>query len=239
MQSERLATMGQVTATVSHELRNPLGTLSSSLGVLRRVLRDADPAVREELERMQRNIRRCVRIIEDLLDFSREKAVDMRPVAMDRWLAAQLADITLPEYVALKLDLRSDASVLIDSAQFRQVIVNLIQNAHQAISLREPGGQSGGTVTVRTAAAGRTFELRVEDDGCGIRDEISDKIFKPLFSTKAFGVGLGLPLVKRIVERHHGEITIESSWGNGTVATVRLPIAQQMALPVARAIGLD
>lgn len=239
MQSERLATMGQVTATVSHELRNPLGTLSSSLGVLRKVLRNADEEVREELDRMQRNIRRCVRIIEELLDFSREKTFNAHTVAMDRWLPAQLEDISLPEYVALKLDLASQASVRIDSAQFRQVLVNLIQNAHQAIALRQSERPHGGTITVRTRVEGSSFVLSVEDDGCGIPEEISDQIFKPLFSTKAFGVGLGLPLVKRIVERHRGSIDVASQWGSGTIVTIRLPATDQTAMPLARAIGLD
>lgn len=239
MQSERLATMGQITATVSHELRNPLGTLSSSVGVLNRLLRQTDPTVREELDRMQRNIRRCARIIEELLDFTREKEVDLRAVAIDRWLAAQLAELTVPEDVTLKLYLASDATVAIDSARFRQVIVNLIQNAQQAIGLREGGSRPGGIVCVRTRVRGDRLELRIEDDGCGMREEVADKIFKPLFSTKAFGVGLGLPLVKRIVARHHGEISIDTREGYGTTVTIRLPLSRAPALPLARTIGLE
>ena len=228
IQSERLATIGQVTATVSHELRNPLGTLMSSVSVMRRYLDRAEPKVRDELDLMQRNVWRCVRIIEDLLDFSRDKEVQVRPVHLDRWIALQLEEQELPDFVRLRTDLQSDATVLLDGEKFRQVLVNLLQNAHQAISLRD-GNNSEGDLTIATRIKDEHVELRVTDDGCGIRPEIGDKIFRPLFSTKAFGVGLGMPLVKEIVERHSGSVAVDSEWGKGTTVTITLPTSRQAA----------
>lgn len=232
MQSERLATIGQLTATVSHELRNPLGTLVSSLSVMRRYLDGAEPRVRNELDLMQRNIFRCVRIIEDLLEFSRDRVAQLRPVRIDHWIALQLEEQELPDFVDLRTDLRSRATVLIDSELFRQVFVNLMQNAHQAVTLREDGRSlEDRLVTVETERTDACVELRVRDNGCGIRPEIGDKIFKPLFSTKAFGVGLGLPLVKEIVERHHGALDVRSEWGVGTTVVVSLPLTRQTPPP--------
>ncbi len=227
MQSERLATIGQLTATVSHELRNPLGTLVSSVSVLHKYLDRSEPPVRDELDRMQRNIKRCVRIIEDLLEFSRDQSVHVRPVPIDRWIASELEEQELPDSIELRTELRSNATVVIDSEKFRQVLVNLLQNAHHAIALRDDTGPPNGALTVATRANGERFELQISDDGCGIRPDSKDRIFKPLFSTKAFGVGLGLPLVKRIMEEHGGGIDVQSQWGNGTTVMLWLPLAPE------------
>ena len=227
MQRERLATIGQLTATVSHELRNPLGTLSSSVGVLRRCADGSDPRVPVELDRLQRNIWRCVHIIEDLLDFSRDKQMVLQPVDMDSWVAAQLKDYELPESVHLTQDLRSGASVLVDSERLRQALVNLLQNGHQAITMRNDLAAGEGELHVATEVEDDRLKLVVSDNGAGIRADVRDRIFTPLFSTKAFGIGLGMPLVKRIVERHNGEIDVKSDWGEGTTVAILLPLAAE------------
>ena len=173
----------------------------------------------------QRNTWRCVRIIEDLLEFSRDKDVQTHPVEFDRWVALQIDEQELPEGVSLRTELKSNATVMMDSEKFRQAFVNLVQNAHQAIALRDSDHPPKGELKIRTRANGEMAEISVADDGCGIRPENSANIFKPLFSTKAFGVGLGLPLVKRIVEGHGGDMDVTSEWGKGTIVRVRLPVA--------------
>lgn len=229
MQQERLATIGQLTATVSHELRNPLGTLSSSIALLRRYVDASDDRVRTELDRLQRNIWRCVHIIEDLLDFSREKQITLQPVAMDAWVAAQLKELELPDSVRLHVDLRSNASALIDSERMRQAITNTLENAHQAIAQGDGPAGARGDIKVTTRTIGERVEIAVIDNGPGIRADARDKIFTPLYSTKAFGVGLGMPLMKRIVEQHHGGIDVKSEWGKGTTVTIWLPLAERDA----------
>ena len=224
MQTERLAAIGQLTATVSHELRNPLGTLTSTLEVLRRRIERSDWSVQGDLDRMQRNIWRCVRIIEDLLEFSRDRKVRAEPVRIDQWIARELDELKLPSNVTLRTDLKSDVTATVDAEKMRQLLSNLVQNAQHAIELDEPGVQSRGEIKVSSARHNGAFELTVADDGRGIKPEHIDKVFGPLFSTKAFGVGLGLPLVKRIVEAHDGEIGVESDWGKGTQVTIRLPL---------------
>jgi len=225
MQQDRLATIGQLTATVSHELRNPLGTLNSSVAVLRKYADGSDERIRAELDRLQRNIWRCVHIIEDLLDFSREKQIRLQPAEMDAWVAAQLKECELPDGVRLRIDLRSNARALIDSERLHQAIANVLQNAHQAIALRDGPSAARGEIRAATRTVGERFELSVTDNGAGIRADARDKIFTPLFSTKAFGVGLGMPLVKRIVEQHRGGIDVKSEWGEGTTVTIWLPLA--------------
>ncbi len=228
MQSERMATIGQLTATVSHELRNPLATLFSSVSVLRRYTGDAPKQVGTELNKMRRNIWRCVNIIEEMMEFSREQQFYARPTHLDRWVANELADWDKPESIRLDIDLASDATVAVDGEKFRHALVNLLQNAQQAILQQDEAGKElpGGTVAVATRTNGTHAELRISDEGCGLKPGTSDKIFKPLFSTKAFGVGLGLPLVKRIVEGHKGTIDVDSEWGRGTTISINLPLAK-------------
>jgi signal transduction histidine kinase/purine-cytosine permease-like protein len=237
MQNERLATIGQLTATVSHELRNPLATLFSSISVLKRYTDDAPGEVGSELTKMRRNIWRCVRIIEQLMEFSREQQFYMRPVRIDRWIEDELTEWDKPDSIELHVDLQSHATVLIDSEKFRHALVNLLQNAQQAMLRDEPdqpdaqGVRRSGEMRVTTRKNGELFELKISDEGCGLEPGTRDKIFKPLFSTKAFGVGLGLPLVKRIVEGHQGSIAVESEWGDGTTISIRLPLVREEAPP--------
>jgi signal transduction histidine kinase/purine-cytosine permease-like protein len=225
MQSERLAAIGQLMATVSHELRNPLGTLVSSMSVLRRYLDAPPPLVREEIERMQRNIWRCVSIIEELLEFSRNRTLVLEPVQIDQWIAMQLEEYELPGQIRLHTTLGSSATIPLDRGRFHQAFVNLLQNAQQAIIRPEDDIERVGEITISTAVIDGQLELRITDDGIGIPDENRDKLFKPLFSTKAYGVGLGLPLVRRVVEQHHGRINVASQWKNGTTVTIQLPLA--------------
>jgi signal transduction histidine kinase/purine-cytosine permease-like protein len=225
MQSERLAAIGQLMATVSHELRNPLGTLVSSMSVLRRYLDGPVPLVHQEIERMQRNIWRCVSIIEELLEFSRNRTLVLEPVQIDQWIAMQLEEYELPGQIRLQTTLRSCAIIPLDRGRFRQAFVNLLQNAQQAIIRPEDENQRAGEITIGTSVVDGQLELRIADNGVGIPDENRDKLFKPLFSTKAYGVGLGLPLVRRVVEQHHGRINVASQWKRGTTVTIQLPLA--------------
>ena len=220
-QNERLATIGQVTATVSHELRNPLGTLVSSVEVLRRSLDQPGARAEAELERIQRNVWRCVHIIEDLLEFSRRNELSATPIPLDGWIEQQLAEQPGLDGVRVRLDLVPGASVRADGERLRQAFVNVLQNALQAIEARQPDG--GGEVIISTRLDGNELVLAVADNGCGMTAEVGARIFEPLFSTKAFGVGLGMPLVKRTIEQHGGKVAVESEAGRGTTIVMRLP----------------
>jgi signal transduction histidine kinase/purine-cytosine permease-like protein len=228
MQNERLAAIGQLMATVSHELRNPLGTVVSSMAVLRRYIDDPAPPVREEIDRMQRNIWRCVSIIEDLLAFSRNKTLVLEPVKIDQWIGSQLEEHEFAHQVRLKMTLFSQATVLIDSKLFRQAFINVVQNAQQAIVMPQEVNLCPGEITIGTSTSDGQLVLQITDNGIGIPPEQHQKIFTPLFSTKTYGVGLGLPLVKRIVEQHNGRIEVASEWKKGTTVTIWLPLPSSM-----------
>jgi signal transduction histidine kinase/purine-cytosine permease-like protein len=223
-QTERLAAIGQLTATVSHELRNPLGTLMTSVSVLTRYLDGTEPHVREEIDRIQRNVWRCVRIIEDLLEFSRKRDATLRPVALDAWIEQQVGETRPANSVSVRLDLASGATVPIDSEKLRQAFINILQNAFQAVEVNEARQSGSSQIVVRTRNIEQMVEISVEDNGPGMSPESLRRIFEPLFSTKAFGVGLGMTLVKRIAEQHGGRVAVDSQQGVGTKVTMLIPI---------------
>ncbi|ADH88497.1 integral membrane sensor signal transduction histidine kinase [Ancylobacter novellus DSM 506] len=222
--TERLAAIGQLTATVSHELRNPLGTLMSSVAVLKRTGKFDSHDVHDEIDRIQRNVRRCVRIIEDLLEFSRRPNVSMVPLALDAWIIEHLTDLKSLSPVHLELHLGCDRMIEADGERLRQVLVNVVQNAMQAVQ-ECPSAARPGKVTIATACEDDRVCITVSDNGIGMSEEVQARLFEPLFSTKPFGLGLGLALVRRIVERHGGSVRITSVEQEGTCVEIRLPAA--------------
>ncbi len=220
--AERLATIGQVTATVSHELRNPLGSLMNSVAVLRRSYGKEGPGWQNELDRVQRNVERCARIIEELLHFSRRPHPNMAPLAIDSWLELHAGELRELSPVPIEFDLRSGRFIQADGERLRQALVNLVQNAMQAIGERR---SDNGKVVLSTENIGDVVRLTVTDNGVGMTEEVRSRVFEPLFSTKTFGVGLGMAHVARIIERHSGTITITSQLGEGSQVEVRLPVS--------------
>lgn len=222
IQQERLATLGRLTATVSHELRNPLGTVRNAVFSISDELNDSLP---EHLVRLlslaERNIVRCVDIIEDLLDFTRIKELVFTETSLSEWVHNLTDEYELSKGLKLELDLADGPPVLIDSEKFRQVLLNLLSNATDALLDEQ---SNGNLIKVSTQFIDDDYVVCVQDDGIGMSVEIMEKIFEPLFSTKGFGVGLGMVIIKNIVERHHGTINITSSIGAGTSVTLRLPV---------------
>jgi len=226
LRQERLATMGQLIATVSHELRNPLGTIKLSTSVLEKVLKvDSQIAVRA-LGRLDRAVARCEAIVEELLDSTRSRRLKLEPTLVDDWLEEVLNEQVVPSSVQLRREFGLPAvSASFDRELFRRVVINVYDNACHAIS--GPHGQESdareGVLTVRTQREDDRIEVIFEDSGQGMRPDVHEKIFEPLFSTKNFGVGLGLPLVKQIMEQHGGGVEIESEEGRGTKVCLWLP----------------
>lgn len=220
--NERLAAIGQITATVSHELRNPLGTLVTSLDILNRALPAQGGPVQEEMQRIRRNVWRCVHIIEDLLEYSRRKKPMLAPMMIDRWVEQQVADQPKRPDIIIDLDLRTGAVLPADGQRLRQAFDNVLHNAVQALE-SEPQ-KPDRRVTIATARDADFIALTIADNGPGMAPDVAAKIFEPLYSTKAFGVGLGMPLVKRILEDHGGEVRVTTAPGEGTRVALRLPM---------------
>ncbi|HUL06629.1 MAG TPA: ATP-binding protein [Candidatus Acidoferrum sp.] len=223
--NERLSALGQVAGSVSHELRNPLGTIRNSMDIVRKITAGKGLGVDRALERIDRSLDRCNTIVSDILEFSRVQELNREATDIDAWLKDMLDEHEVPPAVAVRRELGSGAEVLLDRTRFRQVLVNLIDNAAQAMTDAEwtPGDERERTITVGTVAAGPHLRLSVADNGPGIAADKLTKIFEPLFTTKVKGVGLGLPTVRKLVEQHGGTIDVESTVGEGTIFTVWLP----------------
>jgi signal transduction histidine kinase len=225
LSKERLAALGQLTATVAHELRNPLGVIRNSVAAIEGVVGKAGIDLARPLGRIERGIGRCDGIIAELLDFARIREIHPKPAMADDWLLEVLLEQTLPADIHLAQALASPGcEIVIDSDRMRRVVVNLIENAAQALA--EHGApETERRITVSTASSPEYWEFVIADTGPGIAPATLSRVFEPLFSTKSFGTGLGLPTVKQIVEQHGGRISLTSTLGTGTRVAIRLPRA--------------
>jgi len=217
--SESLAAIGMLTKSLAHEIRTPLSVLRAGTEVLARSPR-ADARQREVSEMLQMEVERLARLVDDLLVFGRPSPpvlaeMDLRDVSADALGALETEAVEK----GVRLSLDGDPAALEgDADKLRQVVVNLVVNGVRAC-------EGGGTVTVRTGSDGDTVVLDVEDDGVGIAPGRMSEIWTPLFTTHASGTGLGLPIVRQLVEAHGGSIDVESEPGRGTRFRVSLPVS--------------
>jgi signal transduction histidine kinase len=227
--TDRLAALGQLTAGLAHELRNPLGTLKTSAELLERKVAAENDIAREMAGYIKQEVDRMNSLITRFLDFARPRNLRLeeadlhamldRAIALfDREKSGAAAAATV--YKNYSPDV---PPVRIESELMEHVFTNLLANAAQA-------SPSGAVVTLKTrlaqTAEGRKAEIAVIDRGSGIDPKHLENIFNPFFSTKAQGVGLGLAIVSKIVDDHGGQIMVESALGEGSVFRVYLPVAE-------------
>ena len=217
-QTEKLASLGQLTAGIAHEIKNPLGIILSSVEV---ILDDKHPPemqheaalfIKEEVQRLDSRIRA-------FLAFARPRPIHVEPVVLNGLIRRTVTAFAAAEGdIAVELDLECpEVIVQADPDQFHQVLTNLLLNA--AESLEGPG-----RIAVRTHAEGEFILMRIDDDGPGVPEEDRHRIFDPFYTTKAEGTGLGLSIVYQLVSEHRGTITVETSPFGGARFTVRLPL---------------
>ncbi len=222
LQANKLASVGRLAAGVAHEINNPLtGVLTYSSFLLKRAEKDSE--MKEDLEVIVRETKRCREIVKGLLDFSRQSVSEKRPVAVNDVVRDACRVVKNPmsmQKLAIVTNLGEDLPLIHgDGNRLQQVLVNLLVNAGDAMS------DAGGTITVTTDLVAEGVRIRVADTGCGIERQDLDKIFEPFFSTKGTrGNGLGLAIVWGIVESHGGHLTVESEVSKGTTFTVLLPL---------------
>ncbi|AEI67754.1 sensor histidine kinase [Corallococcus macrosporus] len=218
--SERLSTFGQLVGSIGHELRNPLGVIETSLYILRGRPGAVDERTTKHLDRIGDQVGIANRIVSDLLDMIRDRPLHRQEVWLDEVWQEALKAVQRPDSVAVSEEgLASLPAVQGDAGQLRQVFVNLLDNAVQALE------ETGGTVALSAATREPGMvELVLEDSGPGVSDVIRRRLFEPLMTTKARGIGLGLPLVKRILERHGGGITYVPRPGVGARFVICLPL---------------
>jgi len=225
---EKLTILGQLAGGVGHELRNPLGAIKNAAYFLNMVLEEPDPEVKETLDILEKEVATSERIISSLLDFARPKPPIRRKVDINDVVREALSRVSAPENaeVVSQLDATLPA-ILADPDQLAQVFGNIILNAIQAMP-------DGGQLIVKTSEVSgkpprseKWVAVSIADTGVGISEENLKKLFQPLFTTRAKGIGLGLALVKTLVEGHGGTIEVESEVGKGSTFTVSLPLRQQ------------
>ena len=182
-------------------------------------LPDADETTKEYLEIISEEVRNSTKIISDLLDFSRIRMPEREEIAVSELVAQVLEKRPPPENVEVITEIAPDLPpVYVDSRQIGQVLVNLVINAYQAMP-------EGGALTISAQAEEGQVSLSITDTGSGIPEENTAKIFEPLFTTKARGIGLGLAVSGNLVEANGGSMEVASEVGKGSTFTVRLPLA--------------
>jgi signal transduction histidine kinase len=222
---ERLAALGELSATVAHEVRNSLGAMFNSLASLRKMLAlEGNAGVLFDI--LDEEARRLNQIVVDLLVFARPLRLDLRPERLEDVLdeAVGAASRVIPEGRQIRVEKRLSPElppVHVDLRLLHLALSNLLTNAIQAMP-------QGGTLTLDArveARNGRDYvALGLSDTGAGISPDALERIFEPFFTTKALGTGLGLAIVKRIIEGLQGEIGVESRLDQGTRVTIRLPV---------------
>jgi signal transduction histidine kinase/iron only hydrogenase large subunit-like protein len=229
--TEKLASMGQLAAGVAHELNNPLGTILLYTHLLQRKIRDREDLA-PDLDLLVTEALRCKKIVGGLLDFARQNRVHMETLDVGELIRHILETSFQPSRLADKgietvCEAPGGVTADLDRDQMTQVLVNLIKNAVESMD------ETGGRLRIRVEDVSETarVHITVADQGCGIRAEDRERIFQPFFTTKSIGkgVGLGLPICYGIVKMHHGTIWYDSAVGSGTQFHIELPKTQATA----------
>lgn len=213
---ERLATIGQLAASIGHDLRNPLGVIESSLFILRRKAIE-DPKMDRHLDKIAKQVQICDRIVTDLLDLARNNPPKWAPIELREAFLEALDQVSRPENVTVSIEVPAELTVEADPGLLQQAMVNLITNAVRAIDKR------GGNVLLEGRPEGDQVIISVQDDGPGFDPDVLPIAFEPLVSTRAKGIGLGLALVKSVVERHRGQARASNHPSGGARVELMFP----------------
>jgi PAS domain S-box-containing protein len=216
---ERLATMGELAAMVAHDLRNPLTSIRNASYYIKKTCScnvDANKTRLEMIDIIEQETLFADNIINDLLDFSTKRPLQKNRQDINEITKASIAKSNVPKNINIEMHFAKQATAKIDERQLERVFLNLIKNAVQAMP-------NGGKLTLTTKETNDFVEIVFTDTGLGILEENMTKLFAPLFTTKAKGIGMGLAICKKIVEEHDGTIDFESKVGQGTTFTIKLP----------------
>lgn len=224
---EQYTEIASLVGSLAHEIRNPLSTVNLNLQLLAEDF--GEPQNQNErralhkIEILQKECQRLEEILGEFLRFVRISDLELRPEDLNE-IVAEMIDFHGPQAQVANIVIRDNLpeslpKVLLDRDMFKQALLNLMLNAHQAMP-------RGGELILQTHADDRFVHLDVIDTGIGMTSETLQKVFKPFYSTRPGGSGLGLPTAKRIIDAHHGKLTVESAPGKGTKFTIRLPIAK-------------
>ena len=216
---EKLTVLGQMAGGVGHELRNPLGAIKNAIYLLNMALEEPEDEVKESLKIIDEEVTTSERIISSLLDFARPRPLNLSETIISDIVQSAQKYITVPDKIVVINNLDKNLpSIIADPEQLTQIFRNIILNGIQAM-------HEGGQMVINVKTENQTWlVITFTDSGEGISEENLGKLFEPLFTTKAKGIGLGLVVSKNLIEGHGGRITVQSEVGKGSTFKVRLPI---------------
>ena len=230
--SERLAALGQLSAGLAHEIRNPLGVIKGSAEMLQQKLQDSNPLASELASYISSEVNRLSALVTRFLDFARpqhlETAMHSISNVVERALKAVAAQWTGPSVQVERNYASNLPAVPLDENYCEQVFINLAQNAYEAMTT---GGILRVTIRATKRDRGRGVEVQFSDTGPGVPEELREQIFNPFVTSKKSGVGLGLAIVSKIVDDHHGALRLEASSGHGACFSVFFPEVGSAAEP--------
>jgi signal transduction histidine kinase len=220
--TEKLAIIGKLAGIVSHELRNPLSVIRNSIYFLNmRLGKGTDEKIKKHLDILREEIDTSDKIITDILNFVSIKTFSKTDVNINDVIKETLLDVVVSKNINVQTDFGKNLPIVsVDNSQIKLVFLNLIMNANQAMS-------TGGVLKIITTTADKFVAVHVSDTGCGIESRNLNKIFEPLYSSKAKGIGLGLSTCSTIIDAHRGMIEVESEVNKGTTFVVKLPISEK------------
>jgi signal transduction histidine kinase len=214
---ERMAAIGELAGMVGHDLRNPLSGIKNAVYLLKKKQGHVLDNGNETLLIMDKAIEHANKIINDLLEYSRELHLDYGECSPKSLVSYSLLMITVPSQIKVLEHFEDSLTIWVDTDKMQRVFTNLIKNAIDAMV-------NGGSLEISSRHSDKTVEFSFVDTGIGMSEDVLKKIFTPLFTTKAQGMGFGLSICKRIVEAHAGKIEVESALNKGTKFTITLPV---------------
>lgn len=209
---ERLSAIGEISARIAHDMRNPLSVIKNGVEVLS-IKQNGDPKNEKDIQRLNRAVSRISHQVDDVLDFVKSKPINKMASSIDDILLSVLSTIKIPDNVKTSIQ-KSDIIISCDAKQLERVFGNLFTNSIQAIG-------NTGKIDVEIIQKNNFVEISIKDTGPGIPEKDIPRIFEPLYTTKQEGTGLGLASCKRIVEDHNGSIEFRN---NPTTFTIKLPV---------------
>jgi PAS domain S-box-containing protein len=218
LKAQRLAVIGELAGMVGHDLRNPLTSIQGAIYYLKRkVDSKIDDKTKEMLNLVEKNVAYSNKIINDLLDYSREIKLEVSETTPKALVKEALDVIEIPKNIQVVDLTKNEPKIKVDQEKIKRVFINIIKNAVEAMP-------KGGKLKIKSEKLKTNIKFVFTDTGLGISKEIIEKIWTPLFTTKAKGMGFGLAISKRFIEAHGGSISLKSALRKGTAVTVMLPI---------------
>jgi PAS domain S-box-containing protein len=225
VKAERLASIGELAGQIGHELRNPLSGIKNGVYLIRKRGNDITAEQRGEiLKIIDEAIVDSDRIITSLVNYASEIHIQPKQYGVKALVDNALTKVKVPQRITVEISMRYEPEIAVDVQMMETVFCSFIDNAVHAI-------EQQGTIRIRSQLKDRHLEISFADTGTGIPPNLRDKLFSPLITTKAKGMGMSLAICKRIVEAHNGKIDVESIVGKGTTFTVILPIKQRRGAP--------